>query len=289
MLYKIALFLVSTILVYMLLALTLQAMTGQVARSYQVLDENSVVTVAGASGIALADLARTYQPIIVKPLEPTPPLLEVAYEVIDQGDRYTINYFHTWEDEVHPNAIIHLLYRAYRASRYGVPVRDVEYTQIDVSKSGTVMKVRFENTPGSDYYVWNSIHLIDEYFIEKGGTYLRRLTETDGTVLEASEPVEIQWDHHRIVITPATWNHLTRLARPDEVMSGERLDAPLHYLTAEEYQSHKYARRSQGDYATREGPLFSTCGVFASALYALLAGLALSVLVRRNRPAGQSR
>lgn len=286
----IALAVIGAVFLFIVCALGFNALTGHIPRAYenQMAPADESIEIAG-SLLTQDEAAARYRPVVSGAAgNMTPPLLEVKYEVIDNVDEgaWTIVYFLVWEDEIHPNSFLHGAYWIYRAARYGYPVRDIEYAQIDIEKTtGIVKRIRFESSPDEIYDVANSVHLVDEYTRNSDGTYQRRTSDLDRVEIATAESVDVRFIGTRVSIAVATWNHLSRLAQPsDRVVTGSE-DAQLSYLTSSEYEAGKYARKSQGDFKTSEPRIFVVVGQVATIGYALLSGMALVVLFLRLRRA----
>jgi hypothetical protein len=250
MIFKILLFIVFVWLLLVIVGYAAAALTGRVKRAYATLPTNAVIKISGAEK-GLNDWAQEYKPVMMlRSNLPTPPLLTVLYEGIDQPDSLVLVYYHVWEDEVHPDPVYHRLYWLFRAAFYGYPVRDIEYFQITVDKqTGEVTQVLFETTPGTDYFPRLSKHILARYHRTETG-YSLTLSERDGGVISDQQNAEVQFQGHHIVVGVATWNHLTQAVKPGDVDFDVVAKAPLGILTDEAYRNGKYVRKSQGDFKT---------------------------------------
>lgn len=263
MIFKIVLFILVVWLLLVIAGFTAAALTGRVKRAYATLPAGAVVKIAGVEK-ALPDWAKEYQPVMMQRSRlPTPPLLAVLYEAVDQPEELVLVYYHVWEDEVHPDPVYHRLYWLFRAAFYGYPVRDIEFFQVSVSKqSGEVTQVLFETTPGSDYFVRLSKHILARYH-RTGTGYRLTLSERDGELISEQERAPVQFQNHRIVVGVATWNHLTQAVKPDDADFDRTATAPLDLLTEEGYRNGKYVRKSQGDFKTSLPLIDRWFGLFA--------------------------
>lgn len=281
--FRIAGYTAGILALLLLLVLFVSALTGKTPRAYSVLDPGTRITIHGET-LTCEEMAQRYQPVMKRiSTFPTPPLLEVRYEVIDQPDAYAINYYHVWEDEIHPNPLIHALYRLFRAAYYGYPVRDVEYIQVNVSKKDAeVIKIRFETSPGEDYFVVASVHLVDQYFWRSQGLYDRLLSSRSGTEISRTENVPFLFTDHHPIVGIATWNHLTRRILSSDTAYDQVLNAKLIPLDAVTYKEDKYVRKSQGDFQTHENPFWRFIGMGAMVLYFIFSGLGLITMIAKQ-------
>lgn len=224
-------------------------LTGNTRRSYFPLARSDAVIVAGQT-IGVEQLAASFQPLLVqRPGDFSPPALAMWWEAIDAGDAIALVYHPVWQDERHPVPLLHWLYYAYRAIVYGVPVRDIEYIQINVNRSdGSIQRVRYEGSSSSAYDDAIAEHLY--ITVDRHGSGYR-----ETAVLPQKEPrlrnVQITGPRLRFGIT--TWSHQFALLENGENTYTVPVTMPLAYLTDEDYAKHKLARRSQGDFATQEG------------------------------------
>ena len=176
--------------------------------------------------------------------------VKMWYEVVDGGNHWGIVYHPEWQDERHPNLLIHVLYGIYRAARYGFPLRDVEYVQIDVNKAdGRIDRIRYETSPQDDFYAFVSEHWL-VYIDRSQEGYLKRITTAEGVVVRP--PTIVEEDLSALTnlrLGVVTWNHLSKMLVANSPYT-EPVPFPLRHLDEKTYRLHKYARKSQGDYAT---------------------------------------
>ncbi len=246
-------------------------LTGHARRAYPVLAEDAIVQV-GRESLTSAELAKRYIPIMkIRSANPTPDLLWIFYEIVENPNRqtYDIVYYDVWENEIHPNPTLHRFYSAFRAPYYGYPLYDIEYIQVSVDRqTGEIVGVMHEDSPGEDYFVMLSEHLVARYLLRPDGSFVKIISDREGheRYREQTWPVEFSGTHP--VLAAATWNHLSRLILPDDTLYDRMFQPPLRYLTDQDYRRYKFVRKSQGDHRTRE-----------PALSAFLGGLAAAVLI----------
>lgn len=263
MIFKILLFILVVWLLLVIAGYVSAAVTGRVKRAYATLAPNTVVKIAEVEK-SLDGWAQEYRPVMMlRSRLPTPPLLKVLYEGIDQPDTLVLVYYHVWEDEVHPDPVYHRLYWLFRAAFYGYPVRDIEYFQVTVDKhSGEVAQVLYETTPGADYFPRLSKHILARYQRTATG-YSLTLSERDGGYISEQQNAEVQFQGRHIVVGVATWNHLTQAVKPSDVDFDVTTQVPLGVLTDQAYRDGKYVRKSQGDFKTGLPFVDKWFGVFA--------------------------
>lgn len=264
MFFKIVLFIIIIWLLLVIVGYAAAALTGRVKRGYATLPAGALVKIAGDEK-TLEQWANEFKPLMMQRSRlPTPPLLAVLYEGIQQPEELVLVYYHVWEDEVHPDPIYHRLYYWFRAAFYGSPVRDIEFFQVSVDQqSGAVTQVLFETTPGSDYFVRLSKHILARY-TRTGTQYKLTLSERDGDLISEQENAEIQFQDRHIVVGVATWNHLTQAVKPGDADFDLTAAAPLDLLTEEAYRDGKYVRKSQGDFKTSLPLVDKLFGLFAA-------------------------
>lgn len=250
MIFKILLFIVVVWFLLVIAGYAAASLTGRVKRGYATLPAGTVVNMGGVEK-SLENWAQEYKPVMMQRSRlPTPPLLAVLYEGIDQPGELVLVYYHVWEDEVHPDPVYHRLYWWFRAAFYGSPVRDIEFFQITVNKqTGEISQVLFETTPGTDYFVRLSKHILARYH-HAGTGYTLTLSERDGELISRQENAEVQFQDRHIVVGVATWNHLTQVVKSGDTDFDVAATAPLDILTDVAYKNGKYVRKSQGDFKT---------------------------------------
>lgn len=114
------------------------------ARRYETLAPGSPLAVAGRP-TTLDALARALVPAFYQdPAMPGGPLREILYEGHAAAGRLSILYRTVWDDEIHPSALLHALYKPFRELYYG-SARDVEYVRLEVDlASGALAAVDYQ-------------------------------------------------------------------------------------------------------------------------------------------------
>lgn len=149
------------VLFVVLVATTLLCLlTGNARRSYVTLGRSDSVIVLGKT-IALEQLAAAFQPLLVqRPGDHSPPALTMWWEAVDNGDSIVLVYHPVWQDERNPLPLLHWMYYAYRTIVYGIPVRDIEYIQININRAtGLIDRMRYEGSTAGDYNVPMAQHI----------------------------------------------------------------------------------------------------------------------------------
>jgi len=225
-------------------------LTGYTWRSYPTLEPSASVVVAGDTR-SLEELASTFQPQLFLPEGvDSPPALTMWWEAIDAEDSLALVYHPVWQDERHPVPVLHWIYYIYRAIVYGVPVRDIEYIQINVNRlDGSIQRIRYEGSSSRSYEDWVSEHryvAIDRV----GAQYVATVTTRQN-----SEPKTrtLRINGPQLQFGVATWSHQLVLLEGSTDQYSELINMPLEHLLEENYVRYKLARRSQGDFATRDG------------------------------------
>lgn len=247
--------------------------TGKDVRAYDVLSPTDHINIAGKDWIA-ADLAAEYSPIVkIRSSTYSLPLLLLKYNLIPGEGTVDIVYYFVWEDEIHPNAFIHAIYKYFRAVYYGIPVRDIEYFQVTINcESGIVEKIRFETSPGDDYYVNYSKHLIAVYTGGENSIYEKKLIDkSSGEILSKQENCAVDFQNRHVLVGVMTWNHLSDLLHGQDDFD-KTYKVSLENLSDEEYQNGKYVRKSQGDHVTKENKSGIIFGWIFSVLFFIVSG-----------------
>jgi hypothetical protein len=172
----------------------------------------------------------------------SPPTLGMWWEAIDAGDTIALIYHPVWQDEVHPIPWVDKLYRIYRAIYYGTPVRDIEYIQVNIRRrDGLIQRIRYEDSSADSYYAPISSHR--PVTINRDGCDYVEQSNRSKKVLVSGD---------QIYLGIATWSH--QLTLLDDNNYGYTIPGsmPLMYLHEEDYKEYRLARRSQGDFKTRE-------------------------------------
>jgi len=115
------------------------------------------------------------------------------------------------------------------------------------------------------------------------GVCRQRLSDSRGNLVAPVEEASLPSEDGRLRFVVATWNHLFRL-RLDAIPDERELAFPLRFLDGETYRQHKYARKSQGDYATRENPLLKWLAIIG--LFVLQVASLWLVRRKGNREVG---
>jgi hypothetical protein len=227
--------------------------TGHTGRSYAVLRPDAQVIVGGQE-TRVAQVAERYQPLLFMAEDTVSPAhLYMWYEVVDSGDTLVLIYHPVWENEEHPDRVIDLLYGVFRVANYGYPLFDTEYVQIDVTMDdGLVDAVRFETGFGENYYVQVSEHLVEVVTRQGAGGYLATTRRRSGEFVGERTVLPLFQNGVRPCLGIQTWNHLLVWREEKDEVYTRPIYMHLVYLTDEDYAHYKIARRSQGDYVTRE-------------------------------------
>jgi hypothetical protein len=221
--------------------------TGHTGRSYSILDHHAPVVVAGRP-ITLEGLAASFQPQLFQEHGCySPPPLKMWWEAIDSAGAIALVYHPVWQDERHPVTILHWVYYIYRAIVYGIPVRDIEYIQINIRRSDSlIQRIRYEGNTALSCNEWYGKHTF--ITINRQGSQYVKTT----TVNNSSNAQAVQIDYPTLNLRIATWSHQFDLIENENKKGLYAIQMPLEYLTEEKYRKYKLARRSQGDFATKE-------------------------------------
>jgi hypothetical protein len=171
------------------------------------------------------------------------------WEAIDAGDDIVLIYHPVWQDERHPVPLLHWIYYIYRAIVYGMPVRDIEYIQININRDdGSIQKIRYEGSTATSYDqpLTEHIHVI----IERSVIGYREMARMQNNTFRVRN---IQIAGPVLTFGVATWSHQLILLENGAGTYTIPISMPLEHLTEENYTKHKLARRSQGDFVTQEG------------------------------------
>ncbi len=283
-LFHVILYGISIFIVLAALLLAAAAATGYDKPAFPVLESGARVTIEG-NETTISDLAAKYQPVMaLRSTTPSPPLLWVWYQAVPAKDSIDLIYYHVWQDEINPNPWVHKVYSLFRAAYYGYPLYDIEYLQVSVSpQNGAITGLRFETSPGNDYFPTLSEHKLVRYQLCADGSYEELVIKKDGEVLSRTPGAPVFFEGQHVRVGAATWNHLTRLVAPAETDYNIRFNPELKPLAAEEYAHYKFVRKSQGDHRTAE----NTVGFVLSRLAMLVilglpVGLAYLLRLRRS-------
>ena len=217
-------------------------MTGAIKRGYPTLDSTALVSVQG-SVVSIEDLAFKHQPLLLMREGTTsPPALGMWWEAIDAGDTIAFIYHPVWQDEVHPIPWVDKLYRIYRVIYYGTPVRDIEYIQVNIRRSdGLIQRIRYEDTSADSYDAPTSDHR--PIIINR---------DSSDYIKHSNQPKKVWVNDAHIMFGIATWSHQLTLLEDDNHSYIVPVNMQLAYLHEEDYKRYRLARRSQGDFVTRE-------------------------------------
>lgn len=224
-------------------------LTGYQRRTYPIMSESDDVIVGG-NAIPLQRLAATFQPQLVHRVgDFSPPALIMWWEAIDAGNDIVLIYHPVWQDERHPAPLLHWIYYVYRAIVYGIPVRDIEYIQININRSsGSIQKIRYEDSTASAYDQPFAQHV--QIIIERSGADFKETARLQNSSLRVKN---IRLSGPALTFAIATWSHQLVLLENGGGIYTVPVPMPLEHLKEGDYVKHKLARRSQGDFETQEG------------------------------------
>jgi hypothetical protein len=230
------------------------ALTGRAGRDYDYLESGTVITLKG-NPLSLEAMARAYQPQITMDSQYMPPnVVAIWYQAVSRDDAITFVYYLDWENEIHPQPVVHWLYEVYRRAVYGSE-HDIEYVEITVdTRTGDVEKVRYETSPAGIYNRDVPVHLVAvlEHNTDWTG-YQYTVRDRDSGELLSSDTVAGIWNaENPVTLAVFTWNHLytLRSVGASDDHADVAIEAPLRYLTDAVFAQYQFARRSQGDVAT---------------------------------------
>lgn len=254
------------------------ALTGRSERAYKVLPPDSVITVSGETTQVVV-LAEQFVPrIFLREKTFSPPLMWVWYEAVPTDTTIDIVYHFAWQNEHNPNQILDILYSAYRAAYFGFPLYDIEYFQVSVSRvGGLIQQVRFETSGNEDYSQTFPKHFMVNATLKERNKYEIRRTNNSGLPLDTALQ-NLRLIGKRFCVGLQTWNHAFVLLDSTKLEYRIPQNAPIKFLTDADYARYKFARRSQGDYQTRENKL-----MLGVSWAAILAFIILTWNVRKNR------
>lgn len=239
--------------VFLLLTITATSivclLTGYARRSYPTLGRSTSVVVAGNT-ISLEQLASSFQPQLFLPASVnSPPALTMWWEAIDADDSIALVYHPIWQDEWHPSPVLHWIYYIYRIIVYGIPVRDIEYIQINVNRSdGIIQRIRYEGSFSKSYGDWINEH---RYItINRIGSQYIETTHATRNSKPQDRTVKISGS--RLHFGIATWSHQFVLLEGNPQQYIVPVHMALAHLSEDDYTRYKLARRSQGDFVTKE-------------------------------------
>ena len=231
------------------------AATGHTARNYTVATDDAKLVLHGDT-LTAACIAAIYAPHIYTSdrNDDHTEALEMWYEVVmPQGkpNDVLLVYHTTWRDEIHPDPVIHTLYRTYRAARYGT--HDIEFVQIGVNTlDGTIRQIITEARARSKAFATGSQqHLLEVtmcHLDAHGSSYTRTCGQGKEKVVEPQFPLLLD-DRTHVRLGVVSWNHLTSVC----LDSTYRTLEPFHlaYLDDATYRREKMSRRSNADRVVR--------------------------------------
>ncbi|MHA1974943.1 MAG: hypothetical protein ACTSW1_18260 [Candidatus Hodarchaeales archaeon] len=216
-------------------------------RNYKILATNDSIKFK-QSYWRVVDLCELYKPIIAQSTTLRGPLpSEMFYEFIppESGFFYII-YRVLWPDEVHPNIIIHWLYKIFRRFYYG-SVRDIEIIQLKINQdTGTIEEIKFETDSSLDPEIGHSDHATVEMRKITGLRCIYHLSVNG----ESQGDIFLQKEDNRIKIPVLTWNHVFLAFHEHNIDYMEFRDLRLSLLSDEMFTRYRFDRRSWLDFGT---------------------------------------
>ncbi len=208
-------------------------LTGMERRNYSVRKSSDIV-----NGKKAIEIVEKYKPIIYQTDNIEKDIQFLFYELVEQKEKIVLIYRPVWNDEIHPNPIIHSLYKYFRWIFYG-SVKDIEFIEIYIDKkTGEVESFNYETlTEGS------TIEAPEHEFTEiekKGEKYYNK---TKGKELGYSP-----FEEYRCILQVKTWNHLLSIT---EKPQGKKFDSPVTPLTNWLFRKYSISRRSTGYIRTK--------------------------------------
>lgn len=203
-------------------------LTGMERRNYSVLKISDRV-----NGKKAIEIIEKYKPIIHQTENIKKDIQFIFYELIEQKSKLVLIYRPVWDDEIHPNPIIHRLYKYFRWIFYG-SIKDIEFIEIYIDKkTGEVVSFNYETqTEGS------TIEAPGHEFTEiekKGEKYYNKTKDQE----LGYNPFE----EYRCILQVKTWNHLLSIT---EKPQGKKFDSPVIPLTNWLFRKYSISRRSAG-------------------------------------------
>lgn len=271
-------------IIFIVALLIAATITGHDKRSYFVLNPDDIVEINNQK-IYVTKLASIYKPkMYLRSSTPSPSLLWVWYEAVPTENTVDIVYYYAWENEIHPNPNIHKFYSLVRSVYYGYPLYDIEYFQISVGRSdGVVKNIRFETSPGEDYFVTISEHVVARYIYIADGNYNEILSTRDGGELNHTDDYQVRFEKDHVLAGVQTWNHLSLLLSESDDEFDVLQDAPLKSLTNAEYSRFKFVRKSQCDHQTIENKWTMFLSSVIIFIFMVLPGKLMAVLSRKRK------
>jgi len=265
---KITLNVIAWVLLIICILLIAAYITGRDKRAYSVLNPNDVLKINGQTN-TVQGFSSIYSPFVFKQIDVnTPPLLWIWYNAVDSGDHIDFIYYFVWENEINPNPVIHSSYSIFRAFYYGYPLLDIEYFQVEVSKSdGKVVGMMFETGPSDDFYSIVNEHIVVRASMAPlSGYNVRYINRSTGVEIKVTEIIP-QFTGSHVDVGVQTWNHLSTLISAGNVLVYTKNITPneLKFLSDIDYSNYKFVRKSQGSHVTNEykmGNIISAIAIF---------------------------
>ncbi|MCF2144498.1 MAG: hypothetical protein K9W42_12430 [Candidatus Heimdallarchaeota archaeon] len=208
--------------------------TGMKGRSYLTLNANEKV-----DGSTVIEILNKYKPYIYQDNCLKLDIKFIFYEFICQEDKMILIYRPVWTDEIHPNPLVHNLYKFFRWIFYG-SIKDIEFIEIVIDrKTGDILSFSFETLAESA-----SIEMPKHCFTEiiKRGKKFYNITKNN-------EITKVPFEDFHCILQVKTWNHLLYI---EENPKGQKFDCILKPLTNWLYRKYAIARRSSGRYKTKQ-------------------------------------
>ncbi len=208
-------------------------LTGMERRNYSVCKTSDIV-----NGKKVMEIVEKYKPIIYQTENIKKDIQLLFYELVEQKEKIVLIYRPVWDDEIHPNPIIHSLYKYFRWIFYG-SVKDIEFIEIYIDKkTGEVEAFNYETLAEG-----STIEAPSHEFTEierKGEKYYNKTKD-----IELSYSPFEGW---RCILQVKTWNHLLSITEKPE---GKKYDLPVMPLTNWQFRKYSISRRSAGYVRTK--------------------------------------
>ena len=230
------------------------AVTGTAERGYEVQAPENLVEV-GPGRVSVRELATTFQPrMMLDAATPSPRLLWIWLEAVDVEGRVDLIYHWVWENEIHPEKTVNRMYALFRAAYFGYPLYDIEFFQVSLDReTGNLLGALFETACEQGFFQPLPQHCSARIERRPDGGFLQEIRSKEGRLLSSGE-ISPSFKGSRLTAAVQTWNHLSVLLTDSELeqASWQEVSAPLKPLSAEDFASHKFSRKSQGDYKTHD-------------------------------------
>jgi hypothetical protein len=246
---------VSTLCLLIIAFLIAAYFTGRTSRSYEVMPFDAPIEV-GDTTLSTLEFATNYQPLVfLNPKNESQPILWTWYEIIETSTSYDIVYYTCWENEVNPKKSFDVIYKIFRYVYFGYPLYDIEYLMVKVNKStADIETILFETSIDTNYnqdivrhYVNTLNRVTDTTFVstvnDKAGEELKKTT----LVLDTTDA--------KVHLGIQTWNHMLCPITDDNrpVYTTLNNAGDLKPLTASDYKTYKFSRKSQSAHKTESG------------------------------------